>query len=49
MKDRPVTSLAIVGGIAFAAGALWMLRNSHRQSRARDLLDQLSYLTHRSR
>ena len=32
IKERPMTVLAVVGGLAFAAGAIWMLRNSRQQS-----------------
>ena len=32
IKERPMTVLAVVGGLAFVAGAIWMLRNS-RQNR----------------
>jgi hypothetical protein len=42
IKERPGTALAVVGGIAFAAGALWMLRPSRQQSRAQTLLSSLS-------
>jgi hypothetical protein len=42
IKDRPVTCLAIVGGLAFAAGAFWMLRNSRQQSQINELLGQLA-------
>ena len=28
IKERPMTVLAVVGGLAFAAGALWMLTAS---------------------
>ena len=28
IKERPMTVLAVVGGLAFAAGAFWMLKNS---------------------
>ena len=31
IKERPMTVLAVVGGLAFAAGAFWMLRNSRQQ------------------
>src|SRR5262252_7125392 len=26
IRERPMTCLAVVGGVAFAAGAVWMLR-----------------------
>lgn len=44
IKERPMTCLALVGGLAFAAGALWMLRPSRQQSYGRDVLSQLSGL-----
>ena len=49
VKERPMTCLAVVGGIAFAAGALWMLRNSQQQSRMDELRQQLSDYARRSR
>ena len=33
IKERPMTVLAVIGGLAFAAGALWMMRSSKQQSR----------------
>ena len=49
VKERPMTCVAVVGGIAFAAGALWMLRNSQQQSRLDELRQQLSDYARRSR
>ena len=50
LKERPMTTLAVFGGIAFVAGAaFWMLRNSQRQSRLDGLLAQLPDLSGRSR
>ena len=50
LKERPMTTLAVFGGIAFVAGAaFWMLRNSQRQSRMDGLLAQLPDLSSRSR
>ena len=50
LKERPMTTLAVFGGIAFVAGAaFWMLRNSPRQSRLDGLLAQLPDLSGRSR
>jgi hypothetical protein len=42
VRERPVTVLAVVGGLAFTAGALWMLRNSQQQSRMDQLAQQVS-------
>jgi hypothetical protein len=43
VKERPMTCLAVVGGLAFAAGAaFWMLRNSQQQSRIEQLAQQVS-------
>ena len=36
IKERPMACLAVVGGLAFAAGALWVLRNSQRNPRCRN-------------
>lgn len=50
LKERPMSTLAVFGGIAFVAGAaFWMLRNSQRQSRLDGLLAQLPDLSSRSR
>ena len=49
IRERPMTCLAIVGGLAFAAGAVWMLRNSRQQSRMDEFLHQLSDYAHRPR
>ena len=48
LRDRPATTLAIFAGIAFAAGALWMMQTS-RRSRLEELLAQLPDLSRRSR
>jgi hypothetical protein len=48
IKERPMTCLAVVGGLAFAAGALWMLRNSRQQSRYEQVLGTLSGLPRRA-
>jgi hypothetical protein len=48
IKERPMTVLAVVGGLAFAAGAFWMLRNSRQQSRYDALVDTLSDLPRRA-
>jgi len=41
IKEKPMTCLAVVGGIAFAGGALWMLRSSRQQSQLAKLVSQL--------
>jgi hypothetical protein len=47
IKERPMTVLAVVGGLAFAAGAVWMLKNSRQQTRYEELLTTLSDLPRR--
>ena len=48
IKERPMTVLAVVGGLAFAAGAFWMLKNSRQQSRYDQVLATLSDLPRRA-
>ena len=49
IKERPMTVLAVIGGLAFAAGAFWMLRNSRQQqSRYDQVLASLSDLPRRA-
>jgi len=48
IKEHPMTVLAVVGGLAFAAGAFWMLKNSRQQSRYEELLTTLSDLPRRA-
>lgn len=48
IKERPMTVLAVVGGVAFAAGAFWVLRTSRQQSRYDALLETLSDLPRRA-
>jgi hypothetical protein len=48
IKERPMTVLAVVGGLAFAAGAFWMLRNSRQKSRYDEVLATLSDLPRRA-
>lgn len=48
IKERPMTVLAVVGGLAFAAGAFWMLRNSRQRSRYDEVLATLSDLPRRA-
>lgn len=49
LKEKPGTCLAVVGGLAFAAGALWMLRSSRQQSQVESLMTQLSDYARRFR
>jgi hypothetical protein len=49
IRERPMTCLAVVGSLAFAAGAVWMLRNSRQQSRKDEFLHQLSEYARRPR
>ena len=48
IKERPMTVLAVVGGLAFAAGALWMFKISRKQSRYDEVLATLSDLPRRA-
>ena len=48
IKERPMTVLAVIGGLAFAAGALWMMRSSKQQSRYDALVGTLSDLPRRA-
>jgi hypothetical protein len=49
IKERPMTVLAVVGGLAFAAGAaFWMLKSSRQQSRYDQVLANLSDLPRRA-
>ena len=48
IKERPMTVLAVVGGLAFAAGAaFWMLKSSRQQSRYEEFVATLSDLPRR--
>ena len=48
IKERPMTVLAVVGGLAFAAGALWMFSKSRQQSRYDEVVATLSDLPRRA-
>jgi len=49
IKEHPMTVLAVVGGLAFAAGAaFWMLKSSRRQSRYDQVLATFSELPRRA-
>ena len=41
IEERPYTSLAIAGGLAFAIGALWVLKRQQQQSSFERLRSQL--------
>ena len=49
LKEKPMTTLAVFGGVAFMAGALWMMRGSQRQSRWDDIASQLNDMSRRAR
>lgn len=46
-REYPVTTVAVAAGLAFAVGALWMMRTSRRQSELDALLGRLSDLSSR--
>jgi hypothetical protein len=48
IKEKPMTVLAVVGGLAFAAGACWVLRGSRQQSRYDALVETLAELPRRA-
>jgi hypothetical protein len=49
IKERPMTVLAVIGGLAFAAGAaFWMLKSSRQQSRYDEVLATLSDVPRRA-
>lgn len=48
IKERPMTVLAVVGGLAFAAGAVWMLTSFRQKSRYDEVLATLSDLPRRA-
>jgi hypothetical protein len=48
IKERPMTVLAVVGGLAFAAGAFWMFKGSRQQSSYDEVLATLSDLPRRA-
>jgi hypothetical protein len=50
IKENPMTVVALVGGLAFAAGAaFWMLKSSRQRSRYDEVLATLSDLPRRAR
>jgi hypothetical protein len=44
VKEHPLATLAIIGGLAFAIGALWKLQRSSKTSRVDRLMERLSGL-----
>ena len=46
VKDHPITTLAVVGGLAFAIGALWKLQRSSKTTHGDTLMERLSDLQH---
>jgi len=49
IKERPYTTLAIAGGLAFALGALWKLGHQRPRSRLEELAARLPELPSRER
>ena len=47
IKERPYTTMAIAGGLAFAIGALWMVRRQQPQSTYEAMLARLPSLPDR--
>ena len=44
VKEHPIITLAVVGGLAFAIGALWKMQRSSRTSHVDALMERLSSL-----
>ena len=44
VKEHPIMTLAVVGGLAFAIGALWQMQRSSRISHVDALMERLSGL-----
>jgi hypothetical protein len=44
VKDNPIASLVVVGGLAFAIGALWKMQRTSRTSHVDALMDRLAGL-----
>ena len=44
VKEHPITTLAVVGGLAFAIGALWELQRPSRTTHVDTLMERLSDL-----
>ena len=47
IKERPYATLAVAGGLAFAIGALWMVRRQQPQSAYEAMLSRLPSLPDR--
>jgi hypothetical protein len=44
VKEHPIATLAVIGGLAFAVGALWKISQSRQRSSVDSLLGRLSDL-----
>jgi hypothetical protein len=44
VKENPMTTLVVVGGLAFAIGALWKMQRASRNGHVDALMDRLSGL-----
>ena len=44
IREHPVTTVAIIAGLAFAVGALWKIGQARQQTRTESLLARLSDL-----
>jgi hypothetical protein len=49
LKEKPMMTLAVFGGIAFVVGAFWMQRSSQRHTRWDELAAHLNDMARRSR
>jgi hypothetical protein len=47
IKERPYTTMAVAGGLAFAIGALWMVRRQRPQTTYEAMLSRLPSLPDR--
>jgi len=47
IKERPYTTIAVAGGLAFAIGALWVVRRQRPQTAYEAMLSRLPYLPDR--
>ena len=47
IKERPYASMAVAGGLAFAIGALWMVRRQQPQTTYEAMLARLASLPDR--
>jgi hypothetical protein len=48
VKEHPITTLAVVGGLALAIGALWKLQRSSKTTHVDTLMERLSDLSNSS-